>query len=174
MAGMQVVLFRHGIAEDREAFTGSPDSERPLTNKGVRRTCEAAAGLLRILPDVDVIGTSPYLRARQTADAIAGVWADARRTPARDTVDALQPGGDRPEICRWLAARPGGDTAVLVGHEPDLSDLTAWFTAGSPDGFARFKKAGAGLIGFAAAPERGRGELLWLIPPAILRRLAEG
>lgn len=171
---MQVVLFRHGIAEDREEFarTGSPDSERPLTGKGEQRIRRAAAGLFRILPAVDVIGASPYVRARQSADVIARVYEDAGRTPERGSVDAMRPGGDALEICRWLADLDARATAVLVGHEPDLSDLAAWFTTGESDGFTRFKKGGACLIEFQPRPARGSGELAWLIPPAVLRQLA--
>ena len=174
MAGMQVVLFRHGIAEDREAFaaSGSPDSERPLTAKGVGRTHRAAAGLLSLLSDPVVIAASPYLRARQTGDVVARAFEDAGRAPEQDILDALKPGGDPGEICRWLANRSGYDTAVLVGHEPELSGLMDWFTCGRPEGFAQFKKAGACLLEFASRPARRGGELLWHMPPAVLRRLA--
>lgn len=176
MATMQVALFRHGIAENRESFvrSGSPDSDRPLTDKGTRRTRQAAAGLLHVLSAPDVVGTSPYLRARQTADIVARVCEDAGRAPERDTIDAMRPGGDPREICQWLAKRPADDTAVLVGHEPDLSGFMAWLTAGSRDGFARFKKAGACLIELPGQPARGAGELQWVLPPAVLRWLAQG
>lgn len=174
MESMQVVLFRHGIAEDREAFarTGRPDSERPLTDKGMRRTRQAADGLVSILPGARVVAASPYERARQTADIVAGACADAGRPPERATLDAMQPGGDPLEICRWLADRPATDVAVLVGHEPDLSALMAWLTSGRANGSARFKKAAACLVEFPSLPERGRGALHWFLPPAILRRLA--
>lgn len=175
MAGMQVVLFRHGVAEDPAVFAreGSSDSERPLTDKGARRTRRAATGLVRILPLPHVVGTSPYVRARQTADIVADACKAAGRVPERDTVDAMQPGGDRQEICRWLARRSTTEVAVLVGHQPDLSGLMAWFTSGQPDGFARFKKAGGCLIEFSSRPEQGAGELLWFLPPAVLRRIAK-
>jgi len=175
MAGMQVVLWRHGIARNREAFAASgwPDSERPLTDKGERRTRQAAGGLLSLLGVPSVIAASPYARARQTADVLARACEDAEPGPARATVDALQPGDGPGEVARWLAERRAGDTVVLVGHEPDLSELTAWFTAGERQGFARFKKAGACLIEFDSPPARRGGELMWLMPPGVLRRLAE-
>lgn len=174
MAGMRVVLFRHGIAEDREAFarTGAPDSRRPLTDKGRRRTRQAATGLVSVVPGPYLVVASPYERARQTADIVASACADAGRPPERATLEAMQPGGDPPEICRWLAGRSAMDVAVLVGHEPDLSDLMAWFTSGRADGFARFKKAAACLVGFPSLPERGGGALHWFLPPAVLRQLA--
>lgn len=171
---MQVVLFRHGIAEDREAFaqTGRPDSERPLTDQGMRRTRQAADGLASILPGASVVAASPYERARQTADIVEGACAAAGRPPERAVLDALQPGGEPLAICRWLADRPAADAAVLVGHEPDLSGLMAWLTSGRTQGGVRFKKAAACLVAFPSLPEQGRGSLHWFLPPAILRRLA--
>jgi len=172
---MQVIFFRHGIAEEREAFAraGAPDTERPLTDKGRRRTRRAAAGMLRELAAADVIATSPLTRARQTADILAEACETERLRPERVTLDALEPGGDPETVCRWLAGRGANETVVLVGHEPDLSGLMAWFTTGDADGFAVFKKAGACLVEFASRPGRGDGELVWLLPPAVMRRLAE-
>lgn len=174
MATMQVVLFRHGIAEDRDAFaaTGAPDCQRPLTDKGARRARRAAAGLVTVLPTVDVVGTSPFTRARQTADAVASACEDAGRPPERQTVAALRPGGSPMDICQWLAGRREASTAVLVGHEPDLSGLMAWLTTGRPEGFARFKKAAACLIELSSSAPGG-GELIWHLPPAVLRRLGQ-
>lgn len=169
---MRVVLFRHGIAEDRAEFsnTGRPDSERPLTIKGIERTRQAAAGLLSLVPDLGYVATSPYRRARQTADLIAAA-AGAGAPPA--VVDALQPAGKPAEICLWLASCPAQPAVALVGHEPDLSELMGWFTAGESGSFARFKKAGACLIEFRSAPGRGAGELQWLLMPAMLRQMAD-
>lgn len=171
---MKIVLFRHGIAEDREVFarTGLPDSERPLTGKGEQKTRRAAVGLVSVLATVEVIGTSPYTRARQTADIVARACAEAGRKPEQGVVDAMQPGGGPPEICRWLADKDADAIVVLVGHEPDLSQLAAWLTSGEPDSFMRFRKAGACLINFPSRPVQGSGELLWLMPPAVLQRLA--
>lgn len=170
---MRIVLFRHGIAEDPEASAGAglPDSERALTGKGERRTREAASGLMSLLPDLAVIGASPYLRARQTADIIAGVYGGSGREVKREILDDMRPGGSPSGICRWLEQHVRDDVAALVGHEPDLSGLTARFTTGEAHDFTRFKKAGACLIEFPSVPARGGGELVWLLTPAVLRRL---
>lgn len=167
---MQVVLFRHGIAEEREAFskTGLPDSERPLTARGLRRTRAAAEGLRALVPELDAVGSSPYVRARQTADLIAHSYG----VPAVDIVQDLQPEGAPLEICRWMERRAPVGAVALVGHEPDLSELLAWLTAGRQDGFARFKKAGACLIELPWPPACGQGELQWLLTPGVLRCVA--
>lgn len=175
MPAAQIVLFRHGIARDRTEFAGTslPDSERPLTDRGVQRTRRAAAGLAGLLPELDWIAFSPYVRARETADLIAAVYDDVMgRRPGRVLADDLQPGGSPARLCAWLGQRPIEGPVALVGHEPDLSELAAWFTTGGAAGFVRFKKAGACLLQFPAAPARGEGEIQWLLPPGVLRRLA--
>lgn len=171
---MQIVLFRHGIAEDRNEFanTGLPDSERPLTRKGVQRTRAAARGLATVLPGLTAVGTSPYLRARQTAELLAGA-CESGGASATTIVDDLQPGSRASGVCRWLEQGSPSDVVALVGHEPDLSELMAWFTTGREAGFARFKKAGACLIDFSSMPARGAGELQWLVTPGVLRRLGD-
>lgn len=167
---MQIVLFRHGIAEDREIFarTGSPDSERPLTGKGEQRTRSAATGLMTVVPRLAAIGSSPYVRAHQTAEIIADVYGDRNVEPVED----LQPGGRPTDIGRWLKRQVPDGWVVCVGHEPDLSCLMAWLTTGETRDYARFKKAGACLIECSSGPSRGAGKLQWLLPPVVLRRLA--
>jgi len=75
---MQLLVFRHGIAEDDSA--GGSDFSRQLTDEGVDRTRRAAAGLRKVAPSPQVILTSPKVRARQTAD-LAGEAFD--RSPLR-------------------------------------------------------------------------------------------
>lgn len=168
---MQVVLFRHGIAQDRETFSGA-DAERALTDRGEQRTRQAAFGLMFLCPALTAIGASPYLRARQTANLIAEVYRTTGGEPQQNTVEAMQPGGRPAEVCHWLEGHGRDGGVALVGHEPDLSGLMAWLTTGEMNDFTRFKKAGACLIEFSSGPARGRGELQWLMTPAALRRLA--
>lgn len=170
---MRVVLLRHGIAEERTRFakTGQPDSERPLTVKGAERTRRAVAGLLNLVPDLTIVATSPYQRARQTAELVAAA-CDPGDVDGPTVVEALRPAGEAAEIGRWLEGCPEEATVALVGHEPDLSGLMAWLTTADSVGFARFKKAGACLIELRSARGPGGGELQWLLTPAILRRIA--
>ena len=73
---MKLLIVRHAAAGSREEFakTGQPDELRPLTKNGVQDMKEVARGLRRIVPAIDSVVTSPLVRARQTADIVAGEY----------------------------------------------------------------------------------------------------
>src|SRR2546430_11354713 len=73
---MRLLVVRHAIAEDREAFARShkDDADRPLTSEGRRKMERAALGLKELLPELDVLAASPYKRAVDTAEIIAGAY----------------------------------------------------------------------------------------------------
>lgn len=161
------ILFRHGIAAPRDAY--DDDTKRPLTEEGVVKTGRAAEGLAT-LGRVDRIVTSPYKRARQTADLLLKAFKDE---PGLEEHDALSGGIDYDRIVEAMNGRQG-ETLVLVGHEPDMSELTAYLLTGHTEMAVDFKKAGACRIAFdtdRAAP--GAGELIYFLPPKVLRGLRE-
>src|SRR5215472_14945146 len=112
---MDLYILRHGLAGSREEWSGS-DAERPLTNKGRSRSRAAAHGLALLGVAPDVIVTSPYLRAAETAQVTAEVLG-VRVVEEQ----ALEPGklrqGYRPLLQRYADS----SSLMLVGHEPDLS-----------------------------------------------------
>ena len=79
---MQLLVIRHGIAKDRDAWaqTGAPDAMRPLTRRGRRRMRRSARGLARLVEKLDALASSPLVRAKQTAeivsDAFGGIEID--------------------------------------------------------------------------------------------------
>jgi phosphohistidine phosphatase len=166
---MDLLVIRHAIAGDRAewAKTGRPDHERPITPEGRERMQQIARALQRLVPNLDLLATSPFVRAVETADVVAEAYEKL------EIVDAppLAPGGTPDEVQAWLAARPEQRIAI-VGHEPDLGQLVSWFVLGSPSAGIGLKKGGACLLGFAGAPERATAELKWLLPPKLLRRVA--
>jgi phosphohistidine phosphatase len=166
---MDLLVIRHAIAGDRAewAKTGRPDHERPLTPEGRERMQEIARGLRRLVPELDLLATSPFVRAVETADVVAEAYEGL------EIVDAppLAHGGTPDDVRAWLAARPEQRIAV-VGHEPDLGELASWFVFGSPSAGIGLKKGGACLLRFAGPPQRGAAELKWLLPPKVLRRVA--
>jgi phosphohistidine phosphatase len=165
---MDLLLIRHAIAEDRGAFatTGRPDRERPLTARGVARMERAAQGLRVAVPELDAVGTSPYVRARQTADIMG------RRYGAAVTeTETLEPGAQPEAFAEWLCAQEPTGCVAAVGHEPDLSELAAWLATRSADPVFSFKKGGACLLSFAGPIAAGTGELQWVISPRLLRQL---
>lgn len=161
---MRVILFRHGIAVDREDPACPPDPQRALTPEGVERTRLAAGGLGALGARPALILTSPYLRARQTAD----LAAEALGVPARAvrTSDALLPEAEPALIFAELAALAVGEV-LCAGHAPHL-DLALAHAVGAPRELTALKKAGAACLD---VDER---RLIWLVEPKQLRRLRNG
>ena len=165
---MDVLIIRHAVAEDKERFarTGRPDRERPLTAEGRRKFKKTLKALGRAAPKIRVLLTSPFVRARQTADLALKIFPKARRV----VMPALASGGNRRQIVSWLSSRKPADAVALVGHEPDLSRLAAELV-GVKSPPLGFKKGGAGLIHFEGRAAAGRGRLEWLLTPALMKRL---
>ena len=116
MKALELCFFRHAIAVDREDPSVTSDSERPLTEEGVRKTRLAAEGLKRMDVGFDKILTSPWLRASQTASLLAEVLL----LQAPEKMAGLE--GDRqPEELVEALAHHHGKKTLLVGHEPLLS-----------------------------------------------------
>ena len=139
-------LLRHGDAAD-----GTPDAERPLTDKGRRQSRAAGEALQALGIALDACLTSPKVRAAQTAElACAGLGIDPQTEPELS-------GG--PFDAEALSAGLG-DNVMLVGHDPDFSmavhDLTG----------ARVKLKKGGLAGVDGS------DLIVLLRPKDLRGIA--
>ena len=172
---MNLLVIRHAIAEDKEAFaaSGRSDDLRPLTEAGRSKMRRAAQGLRATCPRVAVLASSPLLRARETADIVA----PAIRVARVEIVEALRP--DRPfeELAVWLRRRvaPNGNeddtTVAVVGHEPHLSGLVTWLMTSGTESRIELKKGGACLLRFERAPAAGEAMLRWSLTPSQLRAL---
>ena len=166
---MEIVFLRHAPAGAREewARTGRPDSERPLTLEGRKRARAAAKGLAKFIKTADLIATSPWPRARETAE----IAAKALGAPLVET-ECLLPNRSPASLAAWLSGLDG-ERVVLVGHEPHLSKVVSWLMAGGVSrSIVRFKKAQALLLEMKkAAP--GSAALIWSLPPRVLRGLGK-
>ncbi len=172
---MELLIIRHAAAEDRETFlsTGAPDEDRPLTPRGRRRMRSAARGLVTLVPRINLLATSPWLRARDTAEIISRAYRP--RTPAPVTTDLLIPGEDDDALRRWLAAESGSRVVALVGHEPHLSHLMSWLLTGSASReFACFKKGAVAHLRVDPTDPPGHAMLNWFLTPRQLRGLDAG
>jgi phosphohistidine phosphatase len=164
---MQLFLFRHGIAISRDDPTCPPDPDRYLTEKGRARTALAARGLAAIAPTFDLVITSPYVRAAQTADiaiqelGYSGQLADTESliwdAPAKLIVGEL--------------AELSADNILCVGHAPHLDALTAYLV-GSDVMITEMKKAGVVHLDVIKC-KRGGANVYAAYPPRVLRRLGE-
>lgn len=168
---MDIIVVRHGIALDRDAAArmGLSDAERPLTDKGRRRTRSVAAGLRAVLDGdrVDAVLASTLLRAGQTAEILA---SHLDNPPIVET-EVLAPGTAMADIDDWLRARRAQERLLLVGHEPALSTWVSWSLTRKRDRILFFKKAGACLLEFPGPAEGGTGTLRWLLTAGQLRAM---
>lgn len=168
---MELLVIRHAIAMEREeyALTGRPDSDRPLTDTGRRRMRRNARGLQRISPHPDLIATSPWLRAADTARVVAETLGVERM----ETVDAMLPDRHPRELAEWLNERGDLATVAVVGHEPHLGEVVTWLMSGNPGTHVEFKKGGACLLRIDGRVDAGSAMLQWHLTPAQLRALAD-
>lgn len=160
---MDIWILRHAAAEDR-APSGR-DEDRPLTREGAQRAERVGRGLATLEPGIELILTSPYLRARQTAEAAArplGAIKKIRRSRA------LEPGRSPHEILEELRAETLA-AVLLVGHQPHLGALLRLLVAGEASLDIPLKKAALARVTWEGS---GAGVLELLLPAGALDRLA--
>jgi phosphohistidine phosphatase len=161
-----VYLVRHAIAGERGPEYPD-DAQRPVTKKGAARMRQGVRGLRSLAPGIELVLTSPLVRARDTAGLLAAGLAPE---PDVLVLDALAPGCAPADVVRGLTRRPERGTVALVGHEPDLGLLAAWLL-GAREPLV-FKKGGIARIDFDGNPGEAAGRLIWLATPRMLRGLA--
>lgn len=163
MHQMKLLIVRHAKAEDQTA--GQSDDARPLTVSGHQTARQLARAIKDFLPRVDLLVTSPSVRAYETAKHIARAYKRLEVTP----LPALRPGATPRDVFAWLQEQSDDAMIVLVGHEPDLGGLASWLLTGDTRPILAFKKGAACLIAFDARPAPAAGRLEWFVPPRLLR-----
>jgi phosphohistidine phosphatase len=157
---IELYLVRHGVAAER-GDAWPDDAKRPLTAKGIERFRDVAEGLRTIHVVVDVVLTSPLVRAKQTAELLAAGLAPH---PAVQATDALAPGAAQGALADAIE-RTKQRRVACVGHEPDLGLLAAHLV-GARRPF-EFRKGGVCRIDLESPT--GPGHLVWLATPRLLR-----
>jgi phosphohistidine phosphatase len=164
---MILYIVRHGIAVDRADPKCPPDPERPLTARGVQKTRSGALGLNALGARPDVLITSPYVRAAQTAEIFAEALGSS---PAKIRIsESLKPGGNPAEVIKEIAHLRVREVMCL-GHAPHLDQMISHL-AGARGVFTSLKKGGVAC--FEHTPALGRWELRWIMTPKVLRKLAD-
>jgi phosphohistidine phosphatase len=118
---VRLFLVRHAHSDP-----GDPDELRPLSAEGRRQARELGQRLADI--DPEVVLSSPLLRARETAAAIAEATGSSVRVE-----DRLAPGATAEDLRAALQGSKA--TVVAVGHQPDCSEIAVALTGRDP-GFA--------------------------------------
>jgi phosphohistidine phosphatase len=164
---MMLYVLRHGVAE--EVAPDGVDGLRRLTPGGRRRMRAAAAGMRALGLRFDVLLTSPFARAAETAAIVSEVLGGE---PAPSELRALEQGVTPIETARALRAFARYDHVAAVGHEPGLSALVAVLLTGSPGGMRLvLKKGGLVALQLHDAGQPAGATLRWMLTNRQLRRL---
>ena len=157
---MKLYFLRHGQAGDREDWAGD-DFYRPLTTDGVKRMEREAETIEELDLELEIIITSPLVRAKQTAEIVA------KKLKMKDRlVEDHDLGLDFTfeRLRDILAGHRDKKAIMLVGHEPSMSRTIGQLVGGAK---IELKKGGLAFVELAS-PSSGTGELVWLVPPKIL------
>lgn len=157
---MKCYFLRHGQAGEPEDWSGS-DFDRPLTDEGIERMRRAAQTMADMRLDLNVIVTSPLVRARQTAAIVARALQLTDRLIEDPRLGGGFGPGNLPDV---LADHAKANAVLLVGHEPAMSRTVGHLVGGAAIDFKKGTLACVNLHN----PANLRGELLWLIPAKIL------
>jgi phosphohistidine phosphatase len=160
-------ILRHAVAESREDWAPKSERERPLTGKGEKEMFRVAKGMKKLGLEFDLILSSPFVRARRTAEIAAEVFRLEKRLKFSEALTPeANPNRFIPQARRLLGR---SRSVMIVGHEPFLSELISLFVMGRGGMNLKFRKAGLCKLTLAAIKPAG-GELEWLLTPGQLQK----
>jgi len=166
---MNLYILRHGIAMDKGKWRG-PDSDRPLTKEGLRKTKKAAKGLRHLDLKIDWVLTSPYRRAYDTAVITA---RELKLKKKLRIIKSLAADGDPKALIRYLSQNlHTWESVMLVGHEPYLGQMIGILTAGTKEAGPELDKGGLAKLSTDSLSYGQCAELEWLLTLGILKRLS--
>lgn len=164
---MELYILRHAIAADREDWQG-PDDKRPLTRDGIAKMKQAAAGIVALVPKLELIFTSPLVRAHETAEIVYRAYRFSEKKSLR-TLPSLAPSGDFARLCEELQEFQD-KRVMLVGHQPHLGDLISFLITNGPLRNVPMKKGGLAYLQLRSMElPRPAAALQWLLTPKQLR-----
>ena len=169
---MNLYIVRHAIAEQRqESASEAEDSQRPLTDKGRKKFRKVARGLRDLGVGIDMILTSPYVRAADTAAILRKQLKLGKEQ--LDVVQDIAPGGDAARLIAEISQKYGTlEGVAIVGHETGLSRLVSMLLYGDPSLPITLKKGGVCCLTVDKL-EYGRcATLQWLMAPSQMESFA--
>lgn len=165
---MNLYVIRHAIAEEENS--SKEDSQRVLTEKGSKKMLQIAKGLKKLGVELDLILSSPYLRAAETAEILGGIFKPPMGVLQSDN---LLPMGDPELLIAEINEKYQAEAIGIVGHEPYLTALTSILAAQSTPLEIIFKKGGVCRLSADNLRHSRRASLEWILTPGILVELAE-
>jgi phosphohistidine phosphatase len=163
---MQLYIVRHGIAIDREDPKCPAEADRYLTEEGIEKTKQVAKGIAVMGVHADLMVSSPYVRAMQTATIFASALEYPKQKIRR--TESLLPGADPAAVLRELAREKNASSVFCFGHAPHLDGLLAAAVA-APHHITSLKKAGVAFVELKRVSPPN-GQLVWLVAPKVFRK----
>jgi len=168
---MDLYIIRHAIAVDQAMSDYESDSERPLTDKGRKKMQQISKGLRNLRVEFDLILSSPYVRARETAEILADVFKMKKKLAFSDH---LIPVGNPELLIGEINEKYSVNSLALVGHEPHLSTFVGMLVAENAKADITLKKGGVCyLIADDLHHQEHRATLEWLLTPGILTEIGD-
>lgn len=167
---MNLYIVRHAIAVESGTPGYEDDSQRPLTDEGRKKMKKIVKGLRQLEIELDVILTSPYVRARDTAEILASGFKLKDKVAFSDN---LIPPGNFDQLVDEILEKYNLDNLALVGHEPMLSSFVGFLMTGNRDTAITLKKGGVCLLSSDDFRHERRAALQWLLTPAIMVELSK-
>lgn len=160
--------MRHGEAGNREMLLKG-DPERRLTEAGKQEVLEIAISLKSLKLSFDCIGSSPLVRALETAKIMARTFKRSKRL---EIWDELSPEGQRTDLYDRLSKMKDDSKILIVGHEPYLSDLIGDLITNKEGSRVALKKAGVAKVAVDSLIPKASGELKWLLTPKQIKKIS--
>lgn len=167
---MNLYIIRHAIAVDEGTSDYESDSERPLTDKGRKKMRQIAKALRNLGVEFDLILSSPYVRARETAEILADVFKMKKKILFSDN---LIPMGNPELLITEVNEKYSVNSLVVVGHEPHLSTLVGLLVAENAKIDVTLKKGGVCYLSADDLHQEHRATLEWLLTPGILMEIGD-
>ena len=167
---MNIYIIRHAIAVDEGTPEYEEDSQRPLTDKGKKKMRQIAKGLRTLGVDFDLILSSPYVRAKETAEILADVFKTKMDIAFSEN---LIPMGDPDLLISELNEKHSANSVALIGHEPHLTALISLLVSENAGVDMALKKGGVCRLSADDLHHTRKATLEWLLTPGILVEIGE-
>ena len=160
---MNLYLLRHGLAVPDTDVNMQTDRQRPLTPEGLKKSRRVAKALKAMELSFELILSSPYLRAHQTAEVVAREFGLGSGI---ELADELTPEASPRQLLKKLESRRHlPKDLLLVGHEPFLSSLISLMLCGSLEPRVVLKKSGLAKLSVISFQPESPAILEWLLTP---------
>jgi len=166
---MNLYILRHGIAENSGRTSPAADAQRRLTPAGAKKMLRIAAGMKSTKLEFDLILTSPYPRAKETATIVADVFGAVKKL---EISPALVPHGNPKQLIDDINRHhPDRKNVLLVGHEPYLSRLISLLLIGDTKLPINLKRSGWCKLAVDKLQYGRCASLHWLLAPRLMKRM---